>query len=418
MDLSLPENVCFQCNSTVAKLLVCDKCDCVAYCSAECRKKDFRKHKKTCFQIHKLLKKIVIESKEDIRELIFGFEHLDLSLNYGSAKQFKIWTDEVYSSSYYISMQLRQLCEKRLSRLTVEQLLYWKMKEIKHSHYDGVNDYNFYRRRSITEISFILVGMNCLTALGRYQKALDFVSHWRRKEALDSEEEVERPIQHYKNWVNGEYDKENITKKFDLFRFVTGEGSDVTELSIGYNLVIIKLYVIAVMKNHLSKRKSFLAFMQGTNPRLGEDSPVMKIACMSPAVRLIANHCGVSSNPLGVASNTISASSLAQNKLHLESLLTKLHALNPYAIFSMSGEYSLRKLDFQTEEEFMSHPSVQASWSAGTWTRVFFEKLEDSERDMFIQIARMVFKQPKSTELSDDHIACFDLRLRVPGCLY
>merc|ERR1712096_359992 len=113
------------------------------------------------------------------------------------------------------------------------------------------------------------------------------------------------------------YEKEDMAQEFDLQTFVGSNSERASvELSIAmsYCLVIIKLYVIAEMENHLSKRERFLTFMQGTHPRLGSHSNVIRIAGMTPAVRLISKYCDISTNPLNIPSIQISPSSLSLNQ--------------------------------------------------------------------------------------------------------
>ena len=358
-----------------------------------------------CFQIKKMKENIRYDVDGELNTLRIGFDKLDLSLNYQSDKQFRMWVNEVYFvAAADISQELGKLCEKRLSRFSVEQLLSWTLEEQKAWLFYGVTDhlYGMVGTRNMTEPRYIRIVMNCFIALGSYQKALDFVFHWRRIEPLKIKRKLDGMlINHYKKWTDGNYEKQNMAKDFDFL--VRTEESGEEELNISYNLVIIKLYLIAVMSDHLAKRERFLAFMLGTHPRLGCNSNVMRIACLSPAVRLLAKYCGISSNPLGIPSSNISDISLAQNKSYLESLLRKVQSLNPHAIFSLIGDYSLRKLDFQSEEGFMSKHAVRASWSAGTWTRVILDKLQNSEKEMFIEMARKVINQPPGNVLSADY---------------
>ena len=164
-------------------------------------------------------------------------------------------------------------------------------------------------------------------------------------------------------------------------------------------MIIIKLHVIAVIKEHLIKRERFLAFMQGTHPRLGEFSDVRRITCITPVIKMIAEYSGVSTNILGVNSTRITASCLAQNKDNLADLMVKVQALNKHALFSMTGDYSLRKLDFLSEEDFMAKPAVQTSWRAGCWSRVLLENLNQSERDMLVHMAREAINHSSSNML-------------------
>ena len=119
--------------------------------------------------------------------------------------------------------------------------------------------------------------MNCMVALGRHQEALDFAADWRKvvvtKDLVPENDELFGRFIH-KKWLD---ERQDIAQEFDLERFATSSFG----LEVGYNLVIIKLHVIAVMENHLSKRERFLTFMQGTLPRLGSDSNVIMIASMT-----------------------------------------------------------------------------------------------------------------------------------------
>ncbi len=43
-----PANQCTTCNSTDQKLMLCSRCHFAKYCSIECQRKDWPKHKETC----------------------------------------------------------------------------------------------------------------------------------------------------------------------------------------------------------------------------------------------------------------------------------------------------------------------------------------------------------------------------------
>ena len=415
MDLALPAAVCIYCNTQAVSLLVCAQCEMVGYCSTGCMRKYDRKHRGRCKLIAKMRKQTE-EISEDMTNLKTGYYALDLDLDYGSSSQFYTWVEDVHREAVcQIEYHLEEICKKRLHRLTVEKLLRWRMCDLKAFVFDGTTDFNYKKVgcRGMTEPIYIQECMNNFCALGRFQAALDWVSHWRRKELLEMKG-GEILVKHFKRWVDGDYVREDITEKFDFLRFICNEGSHVEELNISYNLVIIKLFVIANMKNHLHKRERFLAFMLGTHPRLGSDSQVMMLAGMTPAVRLIAKYCDISCNPLGIQSSTISASSLDQNLSQLDELLRKIHYTNPHALFSMIGDYSLRKLDFHSEEEFKALPGVEAGWMAGEWSRKILERLQDTERDMFVEMAKKVINTPVGDDLSPDSEKCKHLEFLCP----
>eukprot|EP00092_Neocalanus_flemingeri_P014527 GFUD01015674.1.p1 GENE.GFUD01015674.1~~GFUD01015674.1.p1 ORF type:complete len:406 (+),score=85.45 GFUD01015674.1:65-1282(+) len=394
MDIALPANVCVYCNNWKHFVIVCDKCLGVAYCSNSCLSKDLKKHKKFCLKIEKY-RNNVEEVPGHANELKRGFHSLDMTLDYKAEDvQFNLWLMFVYSdSATFLTRLYNQIFEKRKNYQAVEQLLKWKLEEMKAQIFQGflIQDAEDYK--SMADLGCSHLVMNCLTALGRYQEALDFAAHW-SKDSVELLEvgKTDLLVKHLKTWVDGEYEKQDITKPFDLrlidSRDLVDEGDIEAILSVGFSLVIIKLYVRAVMENHLSKRDRFLTFMHGTHPRLGSHSNVMRIAGMTPAVRLIAKYCDISTNPLGIPSNKISTSSVCSNELDLTSLLEQINDFNSHALFAMTGDYSLRKLDFQSEEEFLSKPEVKTSWNAGTWSRVILEKLEDKERVMLVGLAK------------------------------
>ena len=400
MEIYLPENSCFNCSRIVAKLLLCEGCLTVGFCSSLCKNKHLRKHRKECFQIQKLKNNSKKEAEKEIIELITGFDKLDMSLEYKYDGQFKSWLDQKYQTSYFLSRTLERLSEKRLHKLLVEQLLHWKLMEQKCFYliqrHENLSEMNVTARMILEEY---LKPMNCLIALGNYQTALDYITHWRMRELLKENERVEGLLTHYKAWVDGQYDSELLTDDIDLFRFVTTDGNDEKELTLCFNLIIIKLHVVAVIKEHLSKRERFLTFMQGTHSRLGEYSDVRRITCVIPVIKIIANYCGVTKASLGVSSTRITGACLAQNKDNLADLMVKVQTLNQHALFSMTGDYSLRKLDFLSEDDFLAKPAVQTSWSAGCWSRLLLENLNESERNMFVQMAREAINHSTQTIL-------------------
>jgi len=395
MDLALPANVCVCCKNKRHSVLLCDKCLGVAYCGISCQNKDLKKHRKACRQIEMHIMN-VYEHPDDVNKLKLGFHNMDLTLEYSADEHFNGWLIFVYlEAASCLAWQYNFMCKKRMHSWTVKQLLKWKIEELKAFVFEGYT-HHASGFKSMSDPEDIPLVMNCLTALGRYQEALDCAGHWRKVDLLMMEPERDKLlVKHFRKWVVGDYEKEDITQEFDLQTFVgsNSERSSV-ELSIAmsYCLVIIKLYVIAEMENHLSKRERFLTFMQGTHPRLGSHSNVIRIAGMTPAVRLISKYCDISTNPLNIPSIQISPSSLSLNQSHLTSLLEQIHSLNPHALFSMTGDYSLRKLDFQSEDQFLAIPAVQTSWSAGSWSRVMLERLQDKEREMLVGMARNIIK--------------------------
>ena len=310
MDVALLPNVCVNCKNERQVMVVCEKCDGVAYCDSQCQKKDFKYHKmEACIQIEK--------ARKDIDE-----NRLDDA-----------------AGARILSDLYERMCKNkdRIGTAAVEQLLKWKWKL---STVSGLQEEG---------VPFV---MNCMIALGRYQESLDFAAHWRKCIATrdlvpDNQESCAGLI--YKKWLD---EKQDIAQKFDLERFA----SPSLGLKVGYNLVLIKLHVIAVMENHLSKRERFLTFMQGKLPRLGSDSNVIRIAGMIPAVRLIAKYCDISANSLGIPSIKITRNSVAENRSHLISLLEQIHSLDPFALHSMFGP-------------------EQASKYKLNWPRVFPERL-------------------------------------------
>ena len=139
------------------------------------------------------------------------------------------------------------------------------------------------------------------------------------------------------------------------------------------------------------------------------------LAGMTPAVRLIAQYSGISCNPLGVQSSTICVTLLDENMSNLDELLRKIHYTNPHALFSMIGDYSLRKWDFHSEEQFQALPGVQAGWMAGVWSRKILERLQDTEREFIVEMAKKVILTPLGGDLSPVSEKCKYLKFMWPN---
>ena len=386
MNLALTNYFCFQCKTQQEYVFVCNKCEGVEYCCVSCRDKDSKKHRKTCREIEKHIMNSE-EHPDDVNALKLGFYNLDTTLDYRGDEFFNGWLIFGYTESTSSLARLyKSLCQKNMNRHVV-----------------------FYGFTNTTDFKFISdpedspLVINCLTALGRYQEALDYAAHCRKDDEVCMELDGDRLlVEHFGKWINGTYIKNDITEEINMLQFVASI-EDVTrvevnwpQLSVGFCLVIIKMYVIAMMEKHLTKRERFLTFMQGTHPRLGRDSNVSMMAGMTPAIRLIAKYSDISTNTLGISSKSITTASLSNNQSYLRKLLEQIHSLNPHALFSMTGDYGLRKMDFESEDDFLAKPAVQASWFPGDWSRVILEKLQDKERGMLIGMARDIIKEQRT----------------------
>ena len=252
---------------------------------------------------------IIKKMKENIQKLNWNFPDLskrfheaDVSISFTSNEVSRNFFLEYSSSVTAISDQLEEMCENRINRVSVEEMLLWKLKELKISCFDE----RISESRFLIQPGIIQVVTKCLTLLGRFQEAMDWLAHWRREKVPeDLGTTKSRLIVWFRRWRDGKYEKQDLTEPIDFFRYVTTDGTGEQELSLGFTLVTIKLWVIAAIRDHIKKREKFHSFIMGTHQRLGSRSSVLKISNCSPVIRTIAENCGVTTSILGVPSSSI-----------------------------------------------------------------------------------------------------------------
>ncbi|XP_066921074.1 uncharacterized protein [Clytia hemisphaerica] len=227
----------------------CSRCTAVKYCSKECQKDHWVKHKTHCNEI-KRRTKILAKEAETLRQF---YELEDLLPGSLFKVAIGIFWRLVEPRNYCkerlgLALKLRSCGMKNNSKLALELSV------------EHMLDLIWLCRGDNLGVRLHIPSILCV--LGEVQEAYDFLKWWQDRDLISCCYDMKLP---YCN-LKGEDMYESLSEL---------KLSNHTDVHWYVDLFLIKYKLIRQLK---LDKASYDAFLLGTDPKLGEDSPVMKLS--------------------------------------------------------------------------------------------------------------------------------------------
>jgi len=391
----LPPTRCCHCLSIPHKVLRCSRCSAAVYCNSNCQTQAFPTHKKHCKKIGEALKKLKEEGngpemKHFLRYDIPSKGHVSISCEYMNAIII------LYEQYHYLGLaeQSKTALELSLSyRLQGLKVLLYQSDTTE--LYDGIDEFEW-------DILFNYI------ALDKVQEAYDFMVFWTYPDywAVAGRPFTPRQYQninYFLLWEQKRYIQGDPTRQLHLDQEVFRNIEAPRGLFLA--MVLVKAKLLSQIHNFKKKKAQMEQFLVGTDPRLGRDSPILRIKNMDPVMRKITKYV-VPAKPNFLSGKVVQdvEDSVA------ECLVRDLHMVNfidPHGLYALTGEQSLKAPQF---ESYGKRAAVAAKLA-----KPIFNSMDNKE--VVVMLAKQVteYLVPEATKEKIKQISA-SYRTGVPVC--